>query len=52
MSRILALQKLSANEFIDTLGDMTEASTCSYAGCGACSSYSDSGCKPSGYIAI
>ena len=48
MSRILDLQKMHASgiEFVGLDLPTAEASTSSYAGCGACSSYSDSSCRP------
>lgn len=48
MPRILSLQKLQATG-IESVGfdlPTVEASTSSFAGCGGCSSYSDSGCTP------
>lgn len=47
MARILALQAMNATgiEFLGLDLPTAEASTSSYAGCGACSSYSDGSCK-------
>lgn len=52
MPRILNFQKMEASpvEILGELGTMTEASSCSAAGCATCSSYSDSGCHPTQII--
>lgn len=54
MNRILALQMIEAIGF-EAVGEGAEnyaVSSCSYAGCGGCSSCSDSGCSCDTNIAI